>query len=84
VEDLKISFMKYIFIILTFLVLSCSHSKLEINKNPLVIEDTVILDARQKDWFTAQQNPSRGMVKVSIDNYTDSAKKFVILVKEVK
>lgn len=76
--------MKYILVLalLALLTLSCKDEPKEINNNPLVIEEVVTLAPQQKGFIQDIDNPSRGKIKVVINNYTDSTKTFIISIKE--
>ena len=73
--------MRYI-LILALLALSCKDKPKEVNTDPLVIEEVVTLKQQKKGFIQDVDNPSRGRVKVVINNYTDSTKTFIISVKE--
>lgn len=75
--------MKFILLILAIITFSCKHAG-EVNTDPMAISDTITLGPKQLDWNSSVNNPRRGNIQIFISNFTDSTKKFVILVKELK
>lgn len=79
----KLLEMKYLSLILILGFFSCSRPPKEVNPDPLVIkEEVVVIPPHFLGWKHEVLNPDRGRVSVRIDNYTDSTKTFLVHIEE--
>lgn len=83
---IKILFMKKIpFILLLVIGLSCNIKEpLEKSTVRLGYEDTIELEPGQRDWYYEVEDPGQSKLRVQISNFTDSAKKYVVSIREIE
>lgn len=75
--------MKTIIAILLITLMSCSHKVLTYDVNKVNLSESITLD--KAPYHQEVISPTRGIkVKVDIKNTSDTARKFIITVKEVE